>query len=200
MEEHTPAPSQYRFEKEGIQGLLIASGDEDPHIRQMAALFLGDVGDERSVSRLINLFRDPDKGVRARALKGIVHAGSMAVDPLIAALEDEDWIVRYRAAEGLGLIGDRRAITPLISRLGDAKDHVRYISAKSLGAMPDARSIEPLAPLLEDTNEYVRSRAAMTLGEIGGTAACDSLQQAIERTNSAPTREMFIRAAERACR
>ena len=48
-----------------------------------------------------------------------------AVEPLIEALEDEEWRVRWTAALTLAEIGDGRAVEPLIKALGDDNDSVR---------------------------------------------------------------------------
>ena len=72
----------------------------------------------------------------AAALRNIADA--RAVEPLIGALEDDDYtdIGDARAVESLmfalGEIGDARAVEPLIDMLGDEDDNVRKAAKKAL--------------------------------------------------------------------
>ncbi|WP_067052386.1 HEAT repeat domain-containing protein [Methanofollis ethanolicus] len=147
------------------EGLCLAlSGAEEARIRSMAAIFLGKDGEDPTA--LVLALGDADKGVRARAMEGLVAQD--AVLPLVRALQDPAWRPRYRAAEGLGRIGDRRAVGPLVRALADEKDHVRYMAAKALGQIADPAAREALLPLLSDTNPPARKAAAFALGRVGG--------------------------------
>lgn len=64
---------------------------------------------------------------------------SRAVDPLIEALDDENWSVRARAANSLGNIGDSRAVGPLIETLDDSDSAVRFSAVGALGSIGDSR-------------------------------------------------------------
>ena len=55
-----------------------------------------------------------------------------AVEPLIAALKDENWEVRENVVWALGDIKDVRAIEPLINTLNDKRLEVRKGAAKFL--------------------------------------------------------------------
>jgi HEAT repeat protein len=147
------------------EGLALAlSGAGEARIRGMAAILIGKGGDD-DVSALVAALGDPDKGVRARAMEGLV--ARQAVLPLVRALQDPAWRTRYRAAEALGLIGDRRAVQPLVRVLGDEKDHVRYMAAKALGQIADPAARDALLPLLSDRNPPARKAAAFALGRVG---------------------------------
>ena len=126
------------------------------------------------VSLLIEGLYGPDKAERAKCMEGLVECGKPAALPLINLLDDDSWVIRYRAAEALGLIGDDRAVTALTASLNDEKDHVRYMAAKSLGMFGKKESSISLLPLLRDENEYVRKIAAMSLGSIGSSSSANS--------------------------
>ena len=82
------------------------------------------------------------------------------LEPLIKALEDIDWTVRYRAIVTLGGISPHYYTkTPHV---------VDYL-------------VEPLIKVLEDEDEYgyVRSNAASVLGEIGDKRAVEPLIKAL---------------------
>lgn len=149
------------------------TGAPDSAVRAFAALTLGQSAHPGAVEPLVRALADPDKQVRAIASKALVRLGTIAVTPLIASLKTESWVVRYRAAEALGEIGDSRVPAALSSCLSDKKDHVRYMAAKGLSKQPDPSTEDALVRLLDDENPYVRRAAAGALGaladHLGGT-------------------------------
>jgi HEAT repeat protein len=170
--------------RDGYLGLAGSLSDSpDPHIRQYAAHLLGGAGEERAVPNLLQALYDPEKGVRNLAMQALVDLGTPAVDPLLSLLSDHHWVIRYRAAEALGLIGDPRAIRPLVHLLSDEKDHVRYMAAKGLGRIGGPEEIGSLIHALSDSNEFVRRSAATALGAVGrgDEDARTALHQAAEK-------------------
>ena len=90
------------------------------------------------------------------------------ISPLISALKDEDWRIRWGAAYALGEIKDPRAVEPLIQALKDDDSNVREKAAWALGWIGDKRAVEPLIQALKDEDSNVRLRAACALREITG--------------------------------
>jgi HEAT repeat protein len=173
-------PEEEELAEQGYLGLAGSlSGSPDPHIRQHAAYMLGGAGDGRAVQNLLGALHDPDKGVRAQTMQALVKLGTPAVNPLLGLLADQHWVIRYRATEALGLIGDPRAVTPLTNLLSDEKDHVRYMAAKGLGRIGGRAEVKPLIDALSDCNEFVRRSAATALGVIGGEKARTALLHAV---------------------
>ncbi|NLM30159.1 MAG: HEAT repeat domain-containing protein [Methanomicrobiales archaeon] len=154
----------------------------------------GDRSDEQTLHILLSRLSDPDKGVRAEAMHGLVAIGEPAISPCIALLRDDDWRVRYRAAEALGLIGDGEVYAPLIAALGDERDHVRYMAAKGLGLLGDPRAVEHLRSVQQDENEFVRRSVATSLGKLGGADALRALRSALEGEANEGVREVIIAA------
>jgi HEAT repeat protein len=170
--------------RDGYLGLAGSLSDSpDPHIRQYAAHLLGSAGEERAVPNLLQALHDPEKGVRNLAMQALVDLGTPAVDPLLGLLSDHHWVIRYRGAEALGLIGDPRAVGPLVHLLSDEKDHVRYMAAKGLGRIGGPEEIGSLIRALSDSNEFVRRSAATALGAVGrgDEDARTALHQAAEK-------------------
>src|SRR5215472_6118824 len=95
-------------DERAVEALIVALGDKDDSVRKRAAHALGRIGDARAVDPLSGAaMNDNDRSVRqfaAYALGQIRDA--LAVDRLIGALKDENAIVRSRAAEALGFIGE----------------------------------------------------------------------------------------------
>jgi HEAT repeat protein len=132
-------PNVQELKSQGdVDGLIDALGyQEDHNIRLTAASALGTIGDTR------------------------------AVEPLIAALDDEQGVSEV-AALALGEIGDPRAVEPLTNSLGDDNWEVRSSAAKALGKIGDDRAVDPLVNLLGDKNENVRWHTVQALEEITG--------------------------------
>jgi HEAT repeat protein len=151
---------------EGLKRSIMKS--PDPHIRRYALFMLGSERDPENIGILVAALGDPDKGVRAQAAVSLGEMGVPAEETLVRLIANQDWKIRYRAAEALGMIPGKRGVPALVNALGDEKDHVRYMAAKSLGIRGDGRAVAPLTACLNDENEYVRNAAARALGMIAG--------------------------------
>jgi len=134
-------------------------------IREFVEGYSDDLGRKMAV-----LLRNSDKEVRARAMEALAAAVPASLPLLISLMDDEGWIVRYRAAEALGLAGAQGGVEVLRAHLTDSKDHVRYMAVKSLGLLHADVAAGGIAErLCEDENPYVRRMAVRTLTLLGGT-------------------------------
>lgn len=128
-----------------------------------------------AVQPLIDLVqKNPYRGpVKSRACQVLGRIGDpVAVNALIALLNDRESYVKRDAADALGAIGDVHAIAPLIQGLRDWENN-RYC-AEALARIGEA-SIEPLLAALDDPNRLTRGYAAKALGEIGNHRAVPRL-------------------------
>jgi hypothetical protein len=126
---------------------------------------------QKRIAALISRLADREPTVRDSVVAALAQIGPSAVDPLVAAMEAEDWITREGASRALGKIGDRRAVEPLISALGDKNQWIRRSAAEAMGLIGDEQAIEPLATALKDDSSVVRATAAKALESIRGFAA-----------------------------
>lgn len=155
---------------EAVKGMATrAMTAEDPLTRKHAIYLLAMTGNPVCTELFIRALRDPEKAVRAQATMALARIGEPAVGRLIELLCDPDWKVRYRAAEALGLMKEKRAVHPLIGLLSDEMDHVRYMAAKSLSMLNDPAALDPLNQCLKDENPYVRRMAETARTIITGT-------------------------------
>jgi len=158
-----------------VEPLIDALKDQDWSIRQAAAEVLGHIGDVQAVKPLIAALKDkkarraaikaldkigwiPNKGEAGAAYwiaKGdwdrCVEIGTLAVDPLIAALKDEDRGIRQAAAEVLGGIGDPRVVEPLIAALKYAIREARPTAATQIA---EIRNILAMLPVYQGKKPY----------------------------------------------
>ena len=123
-----------------------------------------------------------DNRVRYSVAEALGKIGDKnAVEPLIKALEDDDWIawcVRTRAAEALGKISDLRAIGPIITALKDKDDC-------AIGAMWDSN---------QPTYEFVRNEAKKALKNLANTD--DDIPEALHKLPTDEQRAIYLIAKE----
>ncbi|MFC1550879.1 HEAT repeat domain-containing protein [Candidatus Neomarinimicrobiota bacterium] len=161
-------------------------------VRAEAAEILGEIGDVRAVNPLIAAVVNDDnnKNVIINAANAIIKIDTVAVEPLIKALGDDNHKIRSFAAAALGEIGDIRAVEPLIAALKNDYQ-VDEVAAIALGKIGDVRAVEPLTfAALKDDNEYRRADAAEALGRFSNDAPKALIEalndnDAIIRTNAA---------------
>ncbi len=118
--------------KPAVEQLINSLDDENWLVRWLAAEILGEIGDTRAVEPLVNSLKDENNGVQSNSMIALVRIGEPSLDILISSLENEDWHVRWHAAEALGDIGNIRAIEPLVNRLTDDNSEVRITATHSI--------------------------------------------------------------------
>ncbi|MBE9542384.1 MAG: HEAT repeat domain-containing protein [Proteobacteria bacterium] len=143
-------------------------------------------------------------------IEALVRIGKPAVEPLIHALNDENWRIRSRVAEALGGIKDPRALVPLWKAVKN--DEYSYeaqhgwlpsdddywetfypVRAAAKNAREkvemliergDAEVVEPLIHALNDEDSYLRLYATEALGKIKDVRAVEALIHALNDEES----------------
>jgi cyclophilin family peptidyl-prolyl cis-trans isomerase/HEAT repeat protein len=90
-------------------------------------------------------------------------------------LQDEDPLVRRRAALAIGRVGLSEGVAPLLAVLEDADAEVRQMAAFGLGLIGAATARDPLVEALSDPDLRVKGSAAEALGLIGDAAAATAV-------------------------
>ncbi len=104
-----------------------------------------DPGKPANVPALIADLGNNNGSVRVRARAALVYIGAQAVEPLMLALKDQNWHMRWEAAKALGEIGDPRSAPALVDTLEDVRSGIRWLAA--VGLIVIGR--EALPPLLQ---------------------------------------------------
>ncbi len=115
-----------------VEPLIAVLEDEDVSVQKYATDALGRIGDVRAVEPLLLAASKAGPSTLGKTQVALREIGEPAVEPLIAALQDEDSSVRRWAAWALGEIGDARAVEPLIAALNDRDFWVRRTTAEAL--------------------------------------------------------------------
>lgn len=140
-----------------------------------------------------------DPGRTEQALRSIEsETGDLALDEIIARLDDPYLEIREEAARALGRIGSSYAVEPLIQRLGDSQTHFQIALARALGKIRDKRAVGPLIECLTSTaSEPLRETCIQALGDIGGDEAAAAV---VEFYRHAPNDHLRAAAADAASR
>ncbi|HEX7833274.1 MAG TPA: HEAT repeat domain-containing protein [Thermoanaerobaculia bacterium] len=124
--------------------------NDDPRIRQYLSMVLGNLGDRRATSLLVDALNDPSVDTKIYAALALGRLRDpAAVTPLLAQLTGNENDARKAAAYALGEIGDRRAIEPLVAAMSDADANVRYNAAIAVARMGDTRAIGVVREMLD---------------------------------------------------
>ena len=89
--------------------------------------------------------------------------------PLLDALSDSSFLVRFYAVEALGNLGDLSAVEPLIPLLKDKAWRIDESAATALGNLGDARAVGPLIETFQD-RDYNNDAALESLVKLGEPA------------------------------
>ena len=124
---------------DAVPQLINLLGDSDEWVRMAAARALGELRDERALTRLV------------------------------ATLADDNWRVRQLVVWALSEMKDDRAVTALCNvLLSDMRVEVRRGAAEALGEIASAAAIPSLKQALNDADSIVIAKAAWAISEIEG--------------------------------
>jgi HEAT repeat protein len=159
-------------------------GALDPQ-RRLKALRIVDALDAEQDLRqpLLDLLDDPDRRVRATAIRIVELSGSYeGVKILLAALSDPDRRVRANAVEAFEELADPRFVQILVPVLRDRDNRVRVNAAKALWQLGWLEARDVLLDMLEDRDELVRRSAVWAIGELrfDGAKVALAAREAVE--------------------
>ncbi len=141
-----------------------------------------ELSDEERVRVMLNALQSPQLIIRSTATNQLVELGKrrpdLALDPLIKALDDDFWAVKFGAAEALGEIGNPKAVPPLVEHmLQDEDPDFRAKIAEQLGILGSKDAIPGLIKALKDDFSETRENAAKSLGMLKAEQAVDALNE-----------------------
>jgi len=143
---------------------VLDNPNEEDDVRAYAADALGNFGDTRSITPLINSLRVP--GVHWHAIEALAKIGLSAIESLITALGDYDFLTRLGARDLLSKLG-ASAVEPLIATLSHPWSWMRENVAIALGEIGDFRALTALERLAqEDLSPSVADAAREAIARI----------------------------------
>lgn len=145
-----------------------------PSIGEAAAGALVQIKDTNSVIPLMQMLRNKDEHIQWNAIFALTNFDKNVLfghfQYMIAALEDNNFLIRGIAAKALGRIQNPNAVTALEKAITKEKEHweVTRASIESLGQIGDLRAIAVLINLLK--NKDLEYDAKKTLSAVGKPA------------------------------
>jgi len=187
--------------QQAAQFLAPMVADPDLNVRKAVVQALSGSQDKSAVAALVCALRDSDRELRWRAAKALqaagwkpasdeqsvwravahgefvktVDFGTVAVEPLIAELDDPRCPNRRDVIQSLGQIGDARAIRPLVAAVSDPDPNIRVAAVDALSGVGAPDVVAGLINALNDPSKHVRAVAAAALGKAGDAAAVQPL-------------------------
>jgi HEAT repeat protein len=152
----------------------------DRVLRMSAAIALGMLGAPEGVLPLVEALGDPALAWTPTPLYAIVRLGTVASDPLLAALSSPNPCLRGQAAEALGRLKEPRALEPFRALLQEDPDaRVRWAAVdglRGLGDRCDRHIARSVLTALQDPDVEVRISAIDRLANWGDATAHASLE------------------------
>ena len=147
------------------------------NIRAIAAFALGQIGDETSVSQIIEtLEKEESIMVKIECIRALtILRDPKAIDILSKKLKDDNASVRAAAAIALGTLKANQAIKSLLESLHDIDIEVRINAIDSLAELGNKETIKSLHNALNDPEPLVRRHAVGALGVLGNIESISKL-------------------------
>lgn len=180
---------------EQIRAIVQNVVSEDSETRKKAGRDLRELGG-LAMEAILQAAKEPGEFRKLFIMDGncLIQAAAdaRAVEPLVAALGDEDKKIREFAACALAATKDPRVFDPLATALAD--ETIRWTVAVALGRLGDLRAFDLLMGVLHDDNPNVRSSAASALGRLGDVRAMEALAKIAENDESEYVRQTAAKA------
>jgi len=176
------------------QGVLVELlRDEDPDLREYAAVTLRDFPSEAALEALAVATVDPSEDVRWHATEAL-GALSLpeATDALLSVLGDPVPHIRYAALRALAARGIAEVIPVAmeLTRSDGVRDRAEGVMALGMLGMPEG--LPAVTRCVSDEDSWVREEAVIALLRIGSKEAIPALEGALDDEN----REVRLYAAE----
>ena len=190
-----PAVSFFGYTFAGLQYLFLANGVLRISYMGLLARLVSDsqVSPRDVINRvrkgnpiatlwhLVRMGKSSNPTVRARAARELGETGShLAVDELIALLDDSDRNVRREAVQSLSRIGAEEAVNPLLECVGNPSSDIAEEAVEALGSVPSSLSLNILVTLLHDERPGIRRSAVIALDRIGDRRVETALEALLE--------------------
>lgn len=174
---------------EAIGHLVESLGDSSWRVRKAGVERLVGAGETELVAqRLIGALSDGgNPGRRNSAVEALVLLGSCILEPLTAALDDDDVDVRKLIVDAIAGIGAESSRDAMIKVLGDTDANVRAAAADALGAIggDEAQAGLRACAINELEDRLVRLSSLRALASLEANISTDDLCGVLENSTLA---------------
>lgn len=159
-----------------IKSVEMSITTNTPDLYTSIADVLKDLGIKEMIPALIELLKNEEASVRAKAARCLAALDAQeAIPELLKLLEDKTGYVRASAIRSLGELGAQEAITAIIKLLNDTDTLVRMTGVIALGELGAKGSIPELVRLMKDTDNNVRRYTGEALAQLNAKEAIPEL-------------------------
>jgi len=153
-----------RAGENGTKALLNGMSHASDDVRRSALDGAGHAEDARVIPPIVRAIADSNGLVREAAEAAVLRRGSMAVDPLAAALRDGDSQTRVKAASLLSRLNNVRSTRALLEALGSSNPAVTAAVESALARMDERACLPSLIACLDDPS--IRPHAIRQLARV----------------------------------
>jgi HEAT repeat protein len=152
---------------ESQQVVFMGRSDTDEHLGHLQRALVGDdtVTREQAVMELCELWEDRYSQEHVKVAKMLNQSSAVAL--LVEALENNDGVVRRRAAQALGDLRVIASVPTLINCLRSGR--LTYAAAEALATI-GAQALQQTAELFHDSNPAIRALAVRAMARAGPEA------------------------------
>ena len=163
-----------------VEPILALIHNASRNIRLYAVQALGLIGENRSLTPLLNLLNsEQDAFVVATLVKAIARVGGVQLIPIIARyLKDPDARTRANTVEALEIIADPKITKFLIPLIQDPNPRVKANSIKVLSRFGKSNMLEKLDEMIQSEEISIRGSAIYAIMAIGGDQGIELLEKA----------------------
>lgn len=168
-----------RLGRDSIPLLRARAHDGDADVRKFVVDILGDIGDESSLSTLIEALGDDDPNVMVSAAENLGKVGcAAAVAPLLAALRRPELSLRFTVLEALGRIGRPVPMAAVSPFLEDPL--LKKAVFECLGAVGAEEAVSVLVQGLAEPSRGCREAAVRGLMAVRERLPADTVDDAVD--------------------
>ncbi len=166
---------------------LVGMDDADERIRDLAAIGLAAIDDERSLGALVAAAHHASPRTRAAAIRalGYTRSDGAVRDCVRQALGDADAWVRYYACQALSRLKDEAAAAAIADLMDDPAGHVRVAVIEALARLRGESALDALHGAAGSPDCDVRRAALLGLGSVRNRSSLPYLQAGVQSPDAA---------------
>ncbi len=158
-----------------LDKLLEMLDSNDNTIRHEAVCSLGEINDERAITRLVELLKDPSLLIKDEAVNSLARIGDeFVVEAVVPLLYSNEVYVRNIALEILSRLGEVpiKSLTKLLDE--EDVDVLKFV-IDIIGLIGSHEPVPQMLSLLKHPNSNIRAAVAVTFGKIHASEAIEAL-------------------------
>jgi HEAT repeat protein len=153
--------------------------DENEDVKVYACKILMEIADPRTLPDLIRKLKEDEENVRNAACAALGRfRDERAVEALLGALEDTDWI-KFSAVYALGAIGGDKIVSRLLTLLNQGEEEIASACCEVLIESPDDHVVEAVFDNLKEMDVARQRNCLRVILQKGDEQMLEKLKQKV---------------------